>query len=70
MNAVTRLLSLDREDMTDLERELFLKDFKRLSEEYFEVDGGCDLEVTRSEEGFLVSLIFKARRIKNIRRPN
>lgn len=69
MNAVTRLLSLDREDMTDLERELFLKDFKRLADEYFEVDGGCDLEVTRSEEGFLVCLIFNVRRIKNIRRP-
>lgn len=70
MNAVTRLLSLDREDMTDLERELFLKDFKRVADEYFEVNGECDLEVTRSEEGFLVCIIFNARRIKNIRRPN
>ena len=69
MNAVARILSLDREDMTDLERELFLKDFKRLADEYFEMDGSCDLEVTRSEEGFLVCLIFNTRRIKNIRRP-
>lgn len=70
MIAVTKLLSLDREDITDLERELFLKDFKRVADEYFEIDGGCDLEVTRSEQGFLVCLIFNARRIKNIRRPN
>ena len=69
MNAVTKLLSLDREDMTDLERELFLKDFKRIADEYFEVNGACDLEVTRSEDGFLVCIIFNAHRIKNIRRP-
>lgn len=69
MNAVTKLISLDREDITDLERELFLKDFSRVAEEYFELDGPCDLEVTRSEEGFLVCLIFNARRIKSIRRP-
>lgn len=68
MNTV-QLLSLDRENMTDLERELFLKDFKKIAEEYFEVDGVCDLEVTRAEEGFLVCIIFNARRIKNIRRP-
>lgn len=68
MNTV-RLLSLDREDMTDLERELFIKDFKKIADEYFEVDGVCDLEVTRTEDGFLVCIIFNARRIKNIRRP-
>ena len=70
MNAVSKLLALDREDITDLERELFLKDFKRVADEYFEGDGVCDLEVTRSEDGFLVCLIFNARRIKTIRRPN
>lgn len=70
MNAVTKLLSLDRENITDFERELFLKDFKRVADEYFEMDGMCDLEVTRSEEGFLICLIFNARRIKNIRRPS
>lgn len=70
MNAVTKMLSLDRENITDLERELFLKDFKRVADEYFEMDGMCDLEVTRSEEGFLICLIFNARRIKNIRRPS
>ena len=28
MNGVNRLLSLDREDMSDFERELFLNDMK------------------------------------------
>ncbi len=70
MNAVTRMLSLDREDMTDLEKELFLKDFKRVADEYFETDGECGVELTRSEGGFLVCIIFNARRIKNVRRPD
>lgn len=70
MNAVKRLLSLDREDMTDLERELFLKDFKKVAEEYFEPENGFDMEITRAEEGFLVCIIFNARRIKNIKRIN
>ena len=69
MNAA-KLLSLDREDMTDLERELFLKDFKHVADEYFESDGAYDLEITHTEDGFLVCMIFNARRIKNIRRPN
>lgn len=68
MNAL-KLISLDREDMTDLERELFIKDFNRVAEEYFETDGAPSLEVTRTDEGFLVCLIFSARRIKSIKRP-
>ena len=69
MNTV-KLLSLDREEMTDLERELFLKDLKTVTDEYFEVDGPTDLEVSRTESGFLVCVIFAAHRIKTIRRPN
>ena len=70
MNAATRLLSYDREGMTDFERELFIKDLKRVCEEYFEPSGAPDVEITRSEEGFLVCVIFGARRIKTVRRPN
>lgn len=62
-------LSLEREEMTDLERELFLKDLKKVAGEYFEIYGGCDIEVTRTEEGFAVCVIFAAHRIKNIKRP-
>ena len=69
MNSVSRLISLDREDMTDLERELFLKDLKRVYDEYFETDGNASLEVTRSDEGFLVCVLVTARRIKNVKRP-
>ncbi len=70
MNGVKKLLSLDREDMTDLEKELFLKDLKRVAEEYFEPEGGFDMEITRTEDGFLACVIFNARRIKTLRRIN
>lgn len=69
MNRATRLLSFDREGMTELERSLFMKDLKRVTDEYFETEGNADLEVTRSEDGFLVCVIFGARRIKTVRRP-
>ena len=69
MNSAKRLISLDREEMTDLERELFLKDFKKVADEYFECNGAANLEVTRDEDGFLVCVIFGARRIKNVKRP-
>ncbi len=68
MNTV-KLIALDREDMTDFERGLFLKDFKAVTDEYFEVDGDTDLEVTRTESGFLVCVIFSAHRIKTVRNP-
>lgn len=67
--SVNRLLSLDREEMTDLERELFLKDLSRVTDEYFELEGEPSLEITRAEGGFTVCLIATARRIKNIKRP-
>ena len=56
---------LDRDDMSDFERGLFLKDIQRVNEEYFECDGTPSLEVTRTDEGFLVCVIFPARRIKS-----
>ena len=65
---INSILSLDRDDMSDLERELFLNDFKRVADEYFEC-GGASLEITRSDEGFIVCVLFSARRIKSIKKP-
>ena len=67
--SVNRLLSLDREEMTDFERELFLKDLRRVADEYFEIEGSPALEITRAEGGFAVCLLFTARLIKNIKHP-
>lgn len=69
MNAVTKLISLDRDDMSELDRQLYLNDMLRVNGEYFECDGAPTLEVTRAEDGFLVCVIFTARRIKSVKRP-
>ena len=60
---------LDRDDMSDFERGLYLKDMQRVNEEYFECDGSPSLEITRTENGFLVCVIFSARRIKSLKHP-
>lgn len=68
-DGVNRILSLDRDDMSDLERELFLKDLKKVADEYFEASGEPTLEVTREDEGFLVCVLITARRIKSVKKP-
>lgn len=60
---------LDREDMSDFERGLFLKDLQKITDEYFETDGSASLEITRTEEGFIVCIIFTSRRIKSLKQP-
>lgn len=62
-------LILDREEMTDGERELFIADLKRVCLEYFEYDGKFSLDVTRAERGYSVCVIFDARRIKRFKKP-
>ena len=66
---LNRILSLDRDDMSDFERELFLSDIKKVTDEYFENDGNPSLEITRTDEGFLICMFLTARRIKNIKKP-
>ncbi len=68
MKNLSKTLSLDREDVSETQRELFLKDFKKLAEEYFESGSAPSLEVTRSDDGFLLCVIWTARRVKNARR--
>lgn len=69
MNSVNRIISLDRDDMTELEKQLFIKDLSKINDEYFECNGDATLEVTRADGGFLVCVIFTARRIKSVRSP-
>lgn len=68
-NDINRALSLDRDDMSDFERELFLSDIRKITDEYFESEGNPSLEITRTDEGFLICLFLSARRIKNVKKP-
>lgn len=70
MNAkLNRILSLDRDDMSETERELFLNDLKKVTEEYFEYSLPPSLEITRSDDGFLICVLLAAHRIKNVKKP-
>lgn len=65
----TRLeISLEREEISDVERELFLSDIRKVAEEYFEFNDSPSLEITRSDDGFIVCLLFTARRVKSIKK--
>ena len=66
---LNRILSLDRNGMSDFERELFLTDIKKITDEYFECDSTPSLEVTRTDDGFLICMFLTARRIKNVKKP-
>ncbi|MDE5766376.1 MAG: hypothetical protein K2I17_04340 [Clostridia bacterium] len=62
-------VTADREQMTDEEKELFLCDLKVVCAEYFEADGKYSMDVTRTEKGFSVCIIFDAVRIKKFKKP-
>lgn len=65
---ISTILS-DRDEMTDGERELFLADAQAVFDEYFERDGSVTLDVTKTENGYSVCVIFDARRIKRFKKP-
>ncbi len=60
---------VEKEQLTDEEKELFLTDLKTVCSEYFEADTRYAVDVTRTEKGFSVCVIFDAARIKKFRRP-
>lgn len=60
---------LEREIMTETERGLLKRDIMRVAEEYFETDGEAETDITRTENGFSVCILFRARRIKKIWSP-
>lgn len=66
---IGKLISLDREEITETEKRLFCIDLKKIAEEYFETDGDINVDVTRADDGFSVCVLFGARRIKNVKRP-
>ena len=70
MSNLGNVLTLDREEMTETEKKLFIKDLKWVLEEYFELSGEVSLELTRDNGGFLGCVLFSSRRIKNLKTPN
>ena len=67
MKTANNAFTLEREDISDVERALFLKDLKKVTGEYFEGGDDATLEITRTENGFLVCGLFTARRVKSVK---
>lgn len=67
MSKTERILSLDREEMSLTERKLCLNDVKKVLKEYFELCDDESMELTRTDEGFLICVLFTARRIKALK---
>ena len=61
--------SLDKQEMTDEEKEVFIGDVKCVCGEYFETGDKFTVDVTQTENGFSVCIIFDAHRIKNFKKP-
>ncbi|MBO5328235.1 MAG: hypothetical protein J6B04_03595, partial [Clostridia bacterium] len=61
---VNKIIRLERENLSPTEKALFCEDFKRVIDEHFERDGELGVDVTETEDGFSVCVIFGARRIK------
>ena len=60
--------TFERQIMSETERKLLKRDLMRVAEEYFETEGGV-IDVTATENGYSVCLVFSARRIKNMHTP-
>jgi hypothetical protein len=69
MIANTPSTLFERDEMTEEEKQLFLSDLQFVCEEYFEDSDRLSLDVTRTEEGFSVCVIFNSRRIKRFKKP-
>jgi hypothetical protein len=59
----------DREEMTDDEKNLFMHDLGSICEEYFQNCTKLNLDITRTEDGFSVCVIFNCTRIKRFKKP-
>ncbi len=66
---MNKILLPDREEMTEDEKQLFISDLKSVCGEYFEADGKYSMDVTKTEKGFSVCIIFDAARVKNFKKP-
>ena len=62
-------LLCDGELMTDDERELFIADLKTVCGEYFDAADRYSLDVTRTQKGVSVCIIFDAARVKKFKKP-
>lgn len=67
MTESNKFINLEKRDFSPAAKMLFMNDFKKFAEEYFECEGIPDIDVTRSDDGYSVCIIFRARRVKKVK---
>ena len=63
------IAKLEKDNMPEAMRKLFVRDLMKVAEEYFETEEGAEVDITRSPDGFSVCVLFRARRIKKMWSP-
>ena len=65
LRRLNAILEADQEEMNEESKRAALRDFQRIAQEYFDLDGELSLKTERVKQGMQVSLTFRAVRIKN-----
>ena len=65
LRRLNAILEADKEEMNEESKRAALRDFQRIAQEYFDLDGELSLKTERVKQGMQVSLTFRAVRIKN-----
>ena len=65
LRRLNAILEADKEEMNEESKRAALRDFQRIPQEYFDLDGELSLKTERVKQGMQVSLTFRAVRIKN-----
>lgn len=67
MNDAAKFISLEKREFSSVAKIMFIKDFKKFADEYFECEGMPAVDVTNADGGYSVCIIFRARRIKKVK---
>ena len=67
---LNKMLAADHEDIGEKTREAAIREFLRIADSFFTVEGGLTLNCERKGKDYAVSLSFRASRVKNVHSLN
>ncbi len=59
------ILEADKEELNGASKQAAIAHFKRVADEYFEIDGELGLDMIRGKNGSEVTVKFRIHRVKN-----
>ncbi len=64
------LITLDRDNISQGQRDLLLRDLSEVIDEHLERTSRIVLDITKTEKGFSVCILLEASRIRESKKPN